>query len=126
MCAPCTSDKMNTRQSRKSIASEIQQTSQDELNDLSESSPAGNSKTGKTRAKNYSADESAALVKVCDKFHAIISTNTHTDKDKQEKQEAWRKIKSDFDQYCQTQGIPVSGSYKIVLILFYIYFFHFA
>lgn len=68
-----------------------------------------NSQSGKLKAKNYSAEESAALIRCSAKYHTIISKNTNRDKDKQEKQQAWEKIKSEFDQYCKSQGIYVSG-----------------
>lgn len=93
-----------TSRKRAKSAHEAPRISQDDsLNDVIE-----NSQNSKSRSKNYSADESATLIKCCDKYHAIISKNSSRDKDKKEKQLAWEKIKSDFDQYCQSQGIIVS------------------
>lgn len=77
--------------------------SQDESNDTFESSQnSQDSQNSKSKVKNYSAEESAA------KYHTVISKNSNRDKDKQEKQQAWEKIKSEFDQYCKSQGIYVS------------------
>lgn len=96
---------MSKRNRSKSTVNETRSTriSQDDSTDALE-----NSQNSKTRSKNYSADESAALVKCCDKYHVIISKNSSRDKDKREKQQTWLKIKSDFDEYCQSQGIIVS------------------
>lgn len=87
---------------RQSAANKIQspRISRDETSQSSQNS--------KFRAKNYSADECQALIKCCDKFHPIITKNSSRDKDKQEKQQAWETIKSDYDHYCKSQGIYVS------------------
>lgn len=108
---------MSARKRSKSTAKETQslRNSQDDSNDVLE-----NSQNSKTRSKNYSADESAALIKCCDKYHAIISKNSNRDKDKKEKQLAWHKIKSDFDQYCQFQGIIVSKILSFFFITGYV------
>lgn len=66
------------------------------------------SEKNKLRSKNYSADESAALIKCCEKYHSIISKNSNRDKERHEKNQAWEKIKTDFDEYCRCQGIRVS------------------
>lgn len=97
---------MDTR--RNSTAQKIQtpRNSQDDTNDTFASSQ--NSQGQKLRARNYTAEESEALIRCSEKYHAIISKNTGRDKDKKEKIQAWNKIKSDFDQYCQSQGIYVS------------------
>lgn len=103
------SDEM-PRTRAKSIAGEIQ--SPRNSPDVS-SETVENSQNSKIRSKNYSAEECEAIIKCCDKFHPIISKNSSRDKDKQEKQQAWEKIKRDFDDYCQSQGICVST--KILL-----------
>lgn len=93
---------MTTR--RKSTAQQVQ-SQQDESNDtLASSQNSQDSQIGKLRAKNYSAEESAALIRCSEKYHANIS------KDKTEKKVSWEKIKSEFDQYCKSQGIYVSGN----------------
>lgn len=63
---------------------------------------------GKSRAKNFSAEECLAVIKVCDRYYTIISKNSNRDKDRQEKQKAWDKIKAEYDLYCKSQGIYVS------------------
>lgn len=97
---------------RKSVAKKVTSTriSQDETSQSSQKS--------KTRAKNYSAEECQALIKCCDKFHTIITKNSNSDKDKNEKQQAWDKIKNDFDIYCKSHGIYVSNIKFFVCLFF--------
>lgn len=95
---------------RNSIAKKIYtpRNSQEDSNDTFASSQnSQDSQSGKLRAKNYSAEESAALIRCSEKYYAIISKNSNRDKDKKEKQQAWQKIKNEFDQYCKSQGIYV-------------------
>lgn len=96
---------MSRRKRAKPIAKDIQ-SSQNSQDDSTE--PLENSQNSKSRSKNYSADESAALIKCCDVFHAIINKNSNHDKDKKQKEAAWQQIKSNFIEYCKSQGIYVS------------------
>lgn len=95
---------MSTRKRKPSIASRIQspRNSQDDSTELE------NSQGTKSRAKNYSAEESAALIRICDKYHVIINKNSSSDKDKQQKQKAWQSVKTEFDIYCRAEAIYVS------------------
>lgn len=96
---------MSAKGRRKSVAQKIQSPRNSKNDELLESSQDSQNKS---RSKNYSAEESAALIRCSEKFHAIISKNSSRDKDKNEKQQAWEKIKSEFDQYCKSEGIYVS------------------
>lgn len=97
---------MSSKQRRISIAQRIgsRLISRDDSNDTFASSQ--NSQN--SRSKNYSAEESAALIRCAEKFYDIITKNSSRDKDKQIKQRAWESIKKSFDQYCKSQGIYVS------------------
>lgn len=79
---------------------------------VSEENPQDNfdssQNTQKTRAKNYSVEESEALVKCCDKYFTIIKLNSNSDKQKQQKRAAWDAIKREFDTYLKSQGFYVS------------------
>lgn len=97
-------------QRRKSVAKKVA------LPRISHDETSQSSQNSKTRAKNYSAEECQALIKCCDKFHTIITKNSNSDKDKQEKQQVWDKIKNDFDEYCKSQGIYVSSIKLFVCI----------
>lgn len=98
---------MSSKTRRASLAQKIQSTrnSQDSSEALENSQ---NSLSGKPKSKNYSAEESKALIKCAEKFHTIISLNSSRDKDKKDKEKAWEKIKVDFHLYCKSQGIFVS------------------
>lgn len=98
------SQKINSRRNTTALQIRSPPNSQDESNDTI----IGSQDSQKLRAKNYSAEESAALIRCSEKYHAIISKNSNRDKDKKEKNQAWEKIKKDFDTYCKSQGIYVS------------------
>lgn len=97
---------------KKPIAKKIETPRNSHVNaaedDLDTLENSQNSQNSKLRSKNYSADESAALITCCERYHSIISKNSNRDKDKLEKKHAWEKIKKDFDKYCHCQGIHVS------------------
>lgn len=98
-------------QRAKSVGGKLlSQNSQENPENLSDILPVKKPK----RAKNYSAEESAALIRVCDKFHVIISLNSHTDQDRKEKEKAWNTIKRDFVEYCSSQGIEVSENLCLI------------
>lgn len=67
-------------------------------------------KSQRKRSKNYSKDESEALMRICQGYHAIISKNSNRDADIKAKAEAWRSIKTDYDDHFKSQGIQVSTS----------------
>lgn len=60
------------------------------------------------RSKNYSKDETNALMKICQGYHGIISKNSNSKADKTAKANAWKSIKANFDKYFISQGIQVS------------------
>lgn len=103
---------MSTRGRRSSVAKKIKppRNSQEDSNQPFENSQNSQDSVNNKRvkSKNYSADESAAIIKCTEKLHSIININSNRDKDKQEKQLAWKGIKNDFDQYCKSQGFYVS------------------
>lgn len=70
-----------------------------------------NSQKSKSKGKNYSREEQAALIRCTEKFHGIISKNSSQDKDVAQKQLAWKRIKTSFDEYCKSQGIYVSSNF---------------
>lgn len=94
---------------KKATANKIQtpRNSQDDSNDTFTGSQ--DSQSGRSKAKNYTLDECLALGRCTAKYHEIISKNSSLDKDKNAKQKAWERLKSDFDQYCKSQGIYVSA-----------------
>lgn len=63
----------------------------------------------KNRTKNYTVEESRAIIRCCLKHHEIIDKNSKTDKDKSAKVSTWKQIKRDFDVYCKSNGIFVSS-----------------
>lgn len=67
-----------------------------------------NSQNSKIKTKNFSKEETAALYRCTEKFHAIINKNSNKESDKAARQRAWTSIKNSFDQYCKSQGIHVS------------------
>lgn len=109
---------MSRRGRSGSVAQKIQspRTSQDDtLENSQHSNFSQNSENSKrAKAKNYSADESAAIIRCTDKFCSIINLNSNRDKDKQQKQSAWKIIKHDFDVYCKSQGFYVSEQFLLI------------
>lgn len=102
---------MNTRRKSTAQSLRFEKILQDESRDTFVSSQGSqDSQSGKLRAKNYSAEESGALIRCTEKYHAIISKNSNRDKDKIEKNQAWEKIRNEFNQYCKSQGFYVSGN----------------
>ncbi|XP_031635462.1 uncharacterized protein LOC116348570, partial [Contarinia nasturtii] len=59
------------------------------------------------RSKNFSLAESTVLIKICDKFHTVITKNSNRDKDKQAKAKAWGKICAVFNKYCKDNKLIV-------------------
>lgn len=68
-----------------------------------------NTEKSKNRTKNYTLEESRAIIRCCLKYHEIIDKNSKTDKDKSAKVSTWKQIKRDFDVYCKSNGIFVSS-----------------
>lgn len=86
-----------------------------------------NSQKSKTRprAKNYTGEESRAIVKCCEKYKLIINKNSSSQSDIHQKERAWEAIKNDFDRYCKSQGFYVSRKFFFIKFTMLWVYFHF-
>lgn len=73
------------------------------------------SNSSNTRSKKYTTNECEVLMKLCEKFHAVINKNSNRDEDKKQKTKAWETIKKGFDFCCKADGMFVS---TILYVLF--------
>lgn len=76
--------------------------------------PLPQKRTTRARSKNYSKDEIDLLIKSCQPYNGIINVQRNTVDDQKNKDNAWIKIKKDFDLNCQTEGILVCIRENIV------------
>ena len=96
---------------------------EDEIEDEEEDSIEHNSKTSdRSRAKKNTKDETEALVRICNQYHAVINKNSNTDADRKAKAATWITIKENFNAYCQSEGIYVCF---LVCFCISLHLFHF-
>lgn len=108
-----TSDKMPSNKRKISTAARVPKSRQNSQKSYQSIEKSQNSQKSKTRprAKNYTAEESRAIVKCCEKYKLIINKNSSSQSDTQQKERAWEIIKKDFDAYCKSQGFYVSRKF---------------